>query len=211
MASSGTFDTIFIDGDWVPAKGSDRIEVISPATEAPIASVPAGSRDDVDAAVAAARRAFDEGPWPKAPLEERMACLAKLKTIFERRAEEIAQAITAEMGSPITASRTQQVPIPIMMMEAQLDLAPQIAWTELRQSKTGNGLVTRRPKGVVVAIVPWNAPLMVTLAKIGPALLAGCTVILKPAPESPLSAYLLAEMIQEAGFPPGTFNMLCDG
>ncbi|APX24984.1 MULTISPECIES: aldehyde dehydrogenase [Salipiger] len=209
MASSGTFDTIFIDGDWVPAKGSDRIEVISPATEAPIASVPAGSRDDVDAAVAAARRAFDEGPWPKAPLEERMACLAKLKTIFERRAEEIAQAITAEMGSPITASRTQQVPIPIMMMEAQLDLAPQIAWTELRQSKTGNGLVTRRPKGVVVAIVPWNAPLMVTLAKIGPALLAGCTVILKPAPESPLSAYLLAEMIQEAGFPPGTFNMLC--
>ncbi|EAU48723.1 aldehyde dehydrogenase [Salipiger bermudensis] len=209
MAASGNLDRIYIGGDWVTPDSSDRIEVISPVTEEPIASVPAGSRADVDAAVAAARRAFDEGPWPHLELSERMACLARLKDIFERRAEEIAQTITAEMGSPITASRTQQVPIPIMMMEAQLDLAPQLAWRELRQSKTGNGLVLRKPKGVVVAIVPWNAPLMVTLAKIGPALLAGCTVILKPAPESPLSAYLLAEMIDEAGFPPGSFNMLC--
>lgn len=207
-----TRDTMYIGGKWVEARTPDRIEVISPLTEAVIATVPAASRAEVDDAVTAARRAFDEGPWPKLPVEERIAAITRLRAVFERRREEMAQAITDEMGSPITQSRTIQTTVPLMMMDEHSALARDtVKWSELRQSPSGNALVRRQPKGVAALITPWNAPMMTVIQKMGPALMAGCTVVLKPASLAPLSAYLLAEFIEEAGLPEGVVNVItCD-
>jgi len=201
-------DKVFVGGEWEPPIGADSIAVISPLSEQEFARVPSASRADVDRAVSAARRAFDSGPWPRMKAEDRIATLLRLRDRFAARREEMAQTITDEMGSPISFSRGLQTGVPIWMIEAQTEIAKTYPWRQLRQSATGNGLVLREPKGVVVAIVPWNVPMMVTMAKLGPALLAGCCVILKPAPESPLSAYLLADMAAEAGLPPGVLNVL---
>ncbi len=211
MVWQGQYDKVFIGGDWVASTGADKIEVISPMTEAVIAAVPSANNADVDKAVGAARSAYDTGPWPRMALQDRITTLLRLRDLFAARREELAQLITDEMGAPIGFSRTMQTGVPIWMIEAQTDIATRYPWRELRRSPTGNGLVLREPKGVVVAIVPWNAPLMTTMAKLGPALLAGCTVILKPAPESSLSAYMLGEMVQAAGFPTGVVSILPAG
>lgn len=208
MTWQGRFDSLFIDGNWVAPASSDRFDVISPATEHPIASVPAASIEDVDRAVASARRAFDEGPWPRMPLAERIAIVERLKAAFESRRELLAQTITDEMGSPITFSRRMQANVPILMLESFIDIARRYPFSELRQSATGNGLVVREPKGVVACVLPWNVPMMTTMVKLAPALLTGCCTIVKPASSTPLSAYLLAEMLEEAGVPPGVVNML---
>ena len=208
MVWQGNYGKFFIGGTWVAPRSSERIEVISPFTEKPIATVPRASKEDIDVAVAAARRAFDAGPWPKMTPEERIEAVLRLKAALERRREELSQIITDEMGSPISASRAQQARIPVLMLEAHTDIARTYPWTELRQSAVGNALVVRQPKGVVAMIVPWNVPMMVVTTKLGPALLSGCTVVLKPAPESPLSAYMLAEMISEAGLPDGVVNIV---
>jgi aldehyde dehydrogenase (NAD+) len=205
-------DTIYVGGQWIKPHSTDKLEVISPYTEEVIATVPKVSRDDVDTAVAAARNAFDHGPWPKMSVEERVQAVGRLREIFARRQEEMAQAITAEMGSPITQSRTIQTTVPLMMMDEHSSIARNIVkWSELRQSPSGNALVRRQPKGVAALITPWNAPMMTVIQKLGPALMAGCTVVLKPASLAPFSAYLLAEFINEAGFPEGVFNVItCD-
>ncbi len=207
-----TRDTMFIGGQWVKTRSPERIEVISPFTEQVIATVPAASKGEVDDAVAAARHAFDHGPWPKLPVEERIKAIERLRAVFERRKEEMAQTITDEMGSPITQSRTIQTTVPLMMMDEHSLLARNtVKWTELRQSASGNALVRRQPKGVAALITPWNAPMMTVIQKMGPALMAGCTVVLKPASLAPLSAYLLAEFVEEAGFPAGVVNVItCD-
>lgn len=212
MGTEYSRDTMFINGAWVPAKSPEKLEVISPFTEQVIATVPKCSKEDVDMAVAAARNAFDHGPWPRMPVAERVNAIRRLRAVFERRREEMAQAITAEMGSPITQSRTIQTTVPLMMMDEHTDLALNVVkWSELRQSPSGNALVRRQPKGVAALITPWNAPMMTVIQKLGPALLAGCTVVLKPASLAPLSAYLLAEFIEEAGFPEGVVNVItCD-
>jgi len=204
--------TMFIDGAWVAPRSREAIAVISPATERVVATVPKGSREDVDAAVSAARRAFDAGPWPRLSVAERIEAVGRLRAVFARRQEEMAQTITAEMGSPITQSRTIQSTVPLMMMdEHSLIARDTVKWSELRRSKTGNALVRRQPKGVAALITPWNAPMMTVVQKLGPALLAGCTVVLKPASLAPLSAYLLAEFIEEAGLPAGVVNVIsCD-
>jgi aldehyde dehydrogenase (NAD+) len=208
MAWQGHYDKVFIGGDWVQPVGAESIAVISPLTEQEFARVPSASRADLDRAVSAARLAFDNGSWPRTTVEDRIATLLRLRDRFAARREELAQTITDEMGSPISFSRGLQTGVPIRMIEAQTEIAKTYPWRQLRPSAIGNGLVLREPKGVVVAIVPWNVPMMVTMAKLGPALLAGCCVILKPAPESPLSAYLLAELATEAGLPPGVLNVL---
>lgn len=207
-----TRDTMYIDGKWVKTRSSERIEVISPLSEQVIATVPRASKVEVDDAVDAARRAFDSGPWPKMSVEERVGFITKLRNIFERRKEEMAQAITDEMGSPITQSRTIQTTVPLMMMDEHSNLALEtVKWSELRQSPSGNALVRRQPKGVAALITPWNAPMMTVIQKMGPALMAGCTIVLKPASLATLSAYLLAEFIEEAGFPAGVVNVIsCD-
>jgi betaine-aldehyde dehydrogenase len=203
---------MFIGGEWAAPRSSERLEVISPFTEQVIATVPKGSNEDVDAAVAAARAAFDKGPWPRMSVAERIEAIGRLRATFARRQEEMAQAITAEMGSPITQSRTIQTTVPLMMLDEHSAIARNVVnWSELRRSKSGNALVRRLPKGVAALITPWNAPMMTVIQKLGPALLAGCTVVVKPASLAPLSAYLLAEFIQEAGLPAGVVNVItCD-
>ena len=212
MTANYSRTTLFIGGDWVPALSGASIPVISPFTEQVIATVPRASLADVDAAVAAARRAFDTGPWPRLPVAERVAALRRLRDVMARRAEEVAQAITAEMGSPITQSRTIQAAVPLRMLDEHCQIAlEEYPWSELRRSPSGNALVRRYPKGVAALITPWNAPMMTTIQKLGPALLAGCTVVLKPASLAPLSAYLLGELVAEAGLPPGVVNVItCD-
>lgn len=205
-------NTLYIGGTWVAPRSTQRIELVSPVTEHVIGSVPRGGRDDIDAAVAAARQAFDHGPWPRMAVADRIEAIGRLRAVFARRQEEMAQAITAEMGSPIAQSRTIQSTVPLMMMdEHSLIARDTVKWSELRRCKTGNALVRRQPKGVAALITPWNAPMMTVLQKLGPALLAGCTAVLKPASLATLSAYLLAEFAHEAGLPPGVLNVVsCD-
>ncbi len=211
MVWQGQYDKLFMAGEWVAPLAAEQIDVISPMTEQVIARVPSSGRADVDRAVALSRAAFDTGPWPRMPVEDRIAALLRLRDQFSLRRNELAQLLTDEMGTPIGFSRTMQTGVPIWMIEAQTEIATRYPWRVLRRSATGNGLVLREPKGVVAAIVPWNAPMMVTMAKLGPALLSGCTAILKPAPESSLSAYMLGEMVAAAGFPPGVLSILPAG
>lgn len=211
MVWQGNYDKLYIGGDWSAPKGGERIEVVSPFTEQVIAAVPSASHADADDAVAAARRAFDHGPWPRMAMEERIAVVERLRDAFALRKDELGQTITDEMGSPVSFSKTLQAGAPVMMLDAFMGIARDLPLSELRQSPTGNGLVVRQPKGVVVAIVPWNVPMMTTIMKLGPALLSGCCVILKPAPETPLSSYMLAEMLSEAGLPEGVVSILPAG
>ncbi len=211
MVWQGKYDKLFVAGRWVVPKGADRIEVISPVTEQVIAAVPSASMADVDAAVASARQAFDKGPWPRMSVEERIAIVSRLRDCFAARQDVLGQLISDEMGSPITFSKTLQAGVPVMMLDAFIDIARNFPFRETRRSATGHGLVVREPKGVVAAIVPWNVPMMTTIMKLGPALLSGCTIVLKPAPETPLSAYMLGEMLEEAGVPEGVVSILPAG
>jgi betaine-aldehyde dehydrogenase len=209
MSTKYSRDTIFVGGKWIKPNSTKKLEVISAFTEQPIATVPLGDAADVDAAVAAARKAFDTGLWPKMSVQERVAAVKRLRDVLERRKEEVAQAITAEMGSPITQSRAIQATVPLMMLDEHSQIASEsYPWSEIRRSATGNALVRRYPKGVAALITPWNAPMMTVIQKLGPALLAGCTVVLKPASLAPLSAYLLAECAEEAGLPEGVLNVI---
>lgn len=208
MVWQGNYGKVFIGGSWATPATGERLAVISPVTEEPIAHVARAMRGDVDAAVAAASLAFDAGPWPRMPLSERIATVQRIKAEFQRRAPEMAQVITDEMGSPITQSVNIQTTVPVRMLDAYCGIAETYPWREIRQSASGNALVRRVPKGVVVMIVPWNTPMMAIFQKIGPSLLAGCSIIIKPSPESALSCYLLAEILMAAGVPPGVVNIL---
>ncbi|MDT3444934.1 aldehyde dehydrogenase [Pseudofrankia sp. BMG5.37] len=208
MAWTGKYDRLFIGGEWVEPKSNDRIQVVSPYTEQVFAEVPAGSRADVDRAVQAARAAFDGGPWPRTTVGERIELLRRLSAAFSQNREVLARLITQEMGCPITLSRVLQATSPQIVIDTYARISAEYPFSSLRRSGTGNALVTREPVGVVAAVVPWNAPQLLTLLKLAPALVAGCTVVLKPAPETPLDAYLLAEMLQNAGVPEGVVNIV---
>ncbi|MER6667236.1 aldehyde dehydrogenase [Amycolatopsis japonica] len=204
----GHYDKLFIGGQWVTPASDRVIEVVSPATEQTVARVPEAVEADVDAAVAAAREAFDNGPWPRLPLDERIAVLRKLSTELAAHESDAAHLVTAEMGCPITLSTKMQAMGPRLLLDAFLDLAPTYPWSDTRRSATGHALVTREPVGVVAAIVPWNAPLLITMIKLAPALLAGCTMVVKPSPETPLDAYLLGHLLERAGLPAGVVNIV---
>ncbi|MET1050058.1 MAG: aldehyde dehydrogenase [Acidimicrobiales bacterium] len=204
-------DTLWIGGDWVPSDGGGSIEVISPHTEQVIATVPEASTADVDNAVAAARAALESGPWATMEPAGRAEVLTNLTGALGGRAEDLAQTITAEMGSPIMFSHLGQVGATLMVADYYANLAKDFTFEEERQGLMSSVLVRREPVGVVGAIVPWNVPLYVTMLKLAPALAAGATMVLKPAPESPLSAYLLAEALEEVGLPKGVVNVLPAG
>ncbi|MFI6323830.1 aldehyde dehydrogenase [Nonomuraea sp. NPDC050556] len=204
-------DTLFIGGEWVAPAGTGTIEVISPHTEEVVGRVPDGTPADVDRAVAAAREAFDNGPWPRLTFAERAEVIGRLAEIYAARQAEMAELITEEMGSPITFSNLAQAPQPLGMLQFYAELGRTFQQEEQRPGLFGPTTVRREPVGVVAAIVPWNVPQFVTMTKVAPALLAGCTIVLKPAPETPLDAYLLAEMFQEAGIPPGVLNIVPAG
>jgi aldehyde dehydrogenase (NAD+) len=204
-------DTLFIGGTSVPPAGTQMIEVISPATEQQVGSAPDGTPADIDRAVDAAREAFDRGPWPRMAPDERADVMAALSAGLQARFEEIARTITLENGSPISWSGVGQVLASTMVLDYYTGLAREYAFEEERPGMFGPALVRREPLGVVGAIVPWNVPLFAAMLKLGPALAAGCTVVLKPAPETPLDAYLLAECLVEAGLPPGVVNIVAAG
>ncbi|GAA4157045.1 aldehyde dehydrogenase [Actinomadura keratinilytica] len=204
-------DRLFIDGDWAAPAGTGVIEVVSPHTEEVVGRVPEGTEADIDAAVAAARRAFDHGPWPRMAPAERAAVLARLAAIYAERQQEMADLITEEMGSPILFSVFGQAAMAQMVLRYYADLAAGYAWEDERPGMLGPVTVTREPVGVVAAIYPWNVPQFTLMMKLAPALAAGCTVVAKPSPEAPLDAYVLAEWIREAGVPEGVVNIVPAG
>jgi acyl-CoA reductase-like NAD-dependent aldehyde dehydrogenase len=199
---------LFIGGELVDPAGTGTIEVVSPHTEQVIGRVPHASEADVDRAVAAARRAFDEGPWPRTTLEERIAVVTRIKDAVAARHEEIARVISAQNGSPYSWSVLAQALGALMVWDAAITIARDYPYEAQRAGVLGPLLVRREPVGVVAAVVPWNVPQFTAAAKLGPALLAGCTVVLKPSPETPLDAYLLAEIAREAGLPEGVLSIL---
>jgi acyl-CoA reductase-like NAD-dependent aldehyde dehydrogenase len=202
-------DELFIGGNWAKPSTDRRIEVISPHSEEPVAQVTAASPNDVDTAVEAARGAFDTGPWSGQTPAERIDAVRRLAKVYGERGSEMAEVITSEIGAPISFSQRAQVGLPAMMMSAFCDVAESYPWREARPGRYGADIhIHREPVGVVAAIVPWNMPQFLITTKLIPALLAGCTVVLKPAPESPLNALLLAEMIAEIGLPEGVVSLL---
>ncbi len=183
--------------------------VVSPHTEQSIADVTAAAPSDVDAAVCAARAAFDAGPWGRSEPQDRVAAILRLADVYDQRRSEMAETISAEIGAPITFAKRAQVGLPAMMMRAFCNLAERHQWQETRTGFFGSDVhVRKEPVGVVAAIVPWNMPQFLIITKLVPALLAGCTVVLKPAAESPLDAMLLAEMIDQVDLPSGVVSVL---
>ncbi|MEW1637653.1 aldehyde dehydrogenase family protein [Streptomyces sp. NPDC093801] len=195
-------DGMYIGGEWRPAAGSGRIEVVNPADEQIIAGVPAGSAEDVDAAVRAARAAFPG--WAATPAAERAALIGALRDVLVARKAEFAETITAELGSPIGFAEAVHVGAPVAVASSYAELAASYAFEE----RLGNSTVFLEPVGVVGAITPWNYPLHQVVAKVAPALAAGCTIVLKPAEDTPLTAQLFAEAVHEAGIPAGVFNLV---
>ncbi|MFG2005377.1 aldehyde dehydrogenase [Spirillospora sp. NPDC048911] len=204
-------DRLFIGGQWTAPAGTGTIDVISPHTEEVIGRVPEGTEADMDAAVASARQAFDQGPWPRMTPAERAEILGRLSAIYAERQQAMADLVTEEMGSPILFSIFGQAAMPQMVLQYYVDLAASFTWEEERQGMLGPVTVTREPVGVVAAIYPWNVPQFTLMLKLAPALIAGCTVVAKPSPETPLDAYLLAEWIEEAGVPDGVINIVPAG
>ncbi|MEW2634020.1 aldehyde dehydrogenase family protein [Streptomyces sp. NPDC048389] len=195
-------DGMYIGGQWRPAAAPDTIAVVNPADEQIIAHVPAGTAEDVDAAVRAARAAFPV--WAATAPAERARCLAALRDELGRRTEEIAETVTAELGAPPALARSVHAGLPVMVAGSYAELAGSYAFEE----KIGNSTVLMEPVGVVGAITPWNYPLHQIVAKVAPALATGCTVVLKPAEDTPLTAQLFAEAVGAAGVPAGVFNLV---
>ncbi|MFN2538053.1 MAG: aldehyde dehydrogenase [Mycobacteriales bacterium] len=197
-------DAFWIGGQLTKPAGSGRLSVVSPSTEEAIGSIPLAEVADVDAAVEAARIAFDEGPWPHLPATERAAVLLRAADLLDERKEELAQLVTAQMGSPITFSRMAQVSSLLLRYYAGID----VLFEERRPGAMGPIVVRREPVGVAGLIIPWNAPIGLLLGKLAPALLAGCTTVVKPAPQTPLDTYVLAEVFEAAGLPAGVLNIV---
>lgn len=206
-----SYERIFIGGSWQEPAGDERIEVISPFTEQPIAHVPAGTSADIDCAVLAARDAFDNGPWPRLTVAERIDVVERLAGIYAEHVDEMADLITAQMGSPASFSRLGQAAGAATLMRLALQTARDFGWNERRQGTLGEVHLRRVPVGVVGIIIPWNVPQNLLMPKLIPALLAGCTVIVKPAPETPLDSLWVAEMVEQAGLPAGVVSVIPGG
>jgi len=203
---------IFVGGKFVESDAKGRIDVISPNTEEVIGRVPDATPADVDRAVAAAREAFDKGPFPRWSREERADGINRLSEALKKRSQDIANTISSQNGCPISMSLGVQVLSSTMVLDLNAGFARSFPFDETRKGLMGQPVRVRRaPVGVCALIVPWNVPLYVIAMKLGPALAAGCTVIIKAAPETALDPYLLMEAAQEAGLPPGVINVLSAG
>ncbi|MCD9097294.1 aldehyde dehydrogenase [Luteimonas fraxinea] len=217
MNSNGTSvrvpRTFFIDGAWVAPLSDRRIRIISPVTEQPLMDYPEASPADIDAAVAAAREAFDSGPWPHTTPSERAAVLRRTALEIERRAEEIAQDWTMQIGAPIAIGRLL-VPDNAKIFHYYADLLESDGFgfvDERTRLDGGRTLVCREPVGVCATVTPWNAAMVLMSYKIAAGLAAGCTFVSKPSPETPLEGYVLAECLEAAGLPNGVFNLVPAG
>ncbi|MGQ7934197.1 aldehyde dehydrogenase family protein [Paraburkholderia sp. D1E] len=196
------FDTFYCDGDWVPAAGRDRLAAFDPCTERQFASIAVCDADDVDAAVTAARHAF--GGWSATPVEQRCAVLNRVREGIARQLDGFAADLAQEIGAPLWVSRQMQVPMPLRNLELAIEAIGSMAL----ETNVGHSLVVREAVGVVAAITPWNFPLHQIVAKVGAALAAGCTVVLKPSELAPLAARRFATIVHEAGLPRGVFNLV---
>lgn len=204
-------DRLYIGGELVAPAGTGTIDVINPFTEQVAGRVPEATNADVDLAVAAARSAFDTTDWATRPLGERIEILARASALISARMDELTGLITTEMGSPASWGVFGQVLSSTMVLDAYTGLADSYAIEETRVGMFGPVVVRKEPLGVVAAVIPWNVPLFEAVMKVAPAVIAGCTVVLKPAPETPLDAYVFAEIMNEAGLPKGVLSILPAG
>ncbi len=197
-----TSQQFYIDGRWVNPAISASLPVVNPASEEVVAQVAGGSAEDVDRAVAAARAAL--AGWSATPAESRAQVLGKIHELIIERKEQLAQALSLEMGAAISFARAMQVPLAAEHVRVARDLLS----TYRFQTLEGSTAIEREPIGVCGLITPWNWPLYQITAKVAPAIAAGCTVVLKPSELSPLSALLFAQLVHDAGLPPGVFNLV---
>lgn len=202
LMQAGRLDRFFIDGEWVAPEGADRIAVISPSTEDALCEIALGNKRDAERAILAARRAF-EG-WSTTSPQERATLLDRVHALMLERAELFAAALATEMGAPITYARAAHVPLAAEHIRVARDNLTSYAF----RTQRGTTAIVREPIGVCALITPWNWPIYQITAKVGPALAAGCTVVLKPSELSPLSALLFADVIADAGIPAGVFNLV---
>ncbi|MYS82468.1 aldehyde dehydrogenase family protein [Embleya scabrispora] len=196
------YDTIYIDGAWTAPSSTETIDVVDPNTERVVATVPQCTPADVDLAVAAARRAFPG--WAATPPAERAALLAKARDLLAERSAEMTEVIIADMGAPEALVERVHLGLPLVVLGSYVELAAEFEWEET----IGSSLVVREPVGVVGAITPWNFPLHQITNKLGPALVAGCTVVLKASEVAPQAAHLFFEILHDAGFPAGVVNLV---
>ena len=203
--------SLYIGGHWRRPSSDQTLVVHSPVSEELVGIAPAADRDDVDASVMAARDAFDDGEWASMSHGQRSEILRALGKSLSGRRDELARLVTAETGLPIEKWSGAAVDGAVLYCNVFADMATTFDWEEVRQGAYMKFLVRKEPVGVVAAILPWNSPVPLTMWKVAPALLAGCTVIYKPAPETPLHSYVLAEIFDEVGVPPGVFNIVPGG
>ncbi|MBL6754452.1 MAG: aldehyde dehydrogenase family protein [Proteobacteria bacterium] len=196
------YNKFYINGEWVEPAGRETIDVINPATEEAFATISMGTAEDVDAAAKAARAAFPA--WSQSSVEERVAVLKKIMAGIQARAGDLAAAITSEMGAPVGLANAAQVPSGLGHFAAVLPVLENYKFQETR----GSTLIVKEAAGVCGFITPWNWPLNQIACKVAPALAAGCTIVLKPSEVAPINAYILAEIIDECGLPPGVFNLV---
>jgi len=201
----------YIGGEWAAPAGPERLGVVSPSSEEVIGEVPVATNADIDRAVEAAHTAFDDGPWPRMTPDERGDVLARAAELLRKREADIAGITVDEMGCAISQAPTAQTGLVAPLFDHYADLVRTFELERRVVAGDRAALVTNEPVGVVAAIVPWNAPVTLASWKTAPALAAGCTVVIKPPPEAPLSNFVLAEALDEAGLPPGVVNVVPGG
>src|SRR5712692_2830863 len=195
-------DKLYLNGEWVEPAGNGMLDVINSTTEEVMGRIPEGTTEDINRAVAAARAAFNS--WSATSPAERAGLLQKISAGLAARQNEIAAVIASEVGMPLPLATAVQAGMPAMVMGVYAKLLGEFSFEE----QIGNSLVVKEPVGVVGCITPWNYPLHQVVAKVAPALAAGCTVVLKPSEVAPLTAFILAEIVDEAGLPAGVFNLV---
>ncbi len=206
-----SFDRLYIGGEWVEPASSATFTVLNPATGDAVGSTPEAAQADVDRAVEAARAALRSGPWAEMTAADRSAVMRRLHDLMVERADDLANLITAEVGSPILFSHFGQIGATHMVLDYFAGLTADYAFEDVRSGMLGPVVVRREPVGVVAGIIPWNVPLFITMLKFAPTLASGSTMVLKPAPETPVSAFVFAELCAEAGVPAGVLNIVPAG
>jgi aldehyde dehydrogenase (NAD+) len=199
---------LFIDGQWVPARSGRTFATVNPSTEEPIADVAEGDAADIDAAVKAARAAFDEGPWPRMDARERGRLMHRLCDLIEAEIDELAALESLDNGKPLADSRAIDIPLAVQCLRYYAGWADKIQGSTIPINGNYHCYTRREPVGVVGQVIPWNFPILMVAWKWGPALAAGCTIVMKPAEQTPLSCLRLARLAQKAGIPDGVINVV---
>ncbi|WP_182358202.1 aldehyde dehydrogenase [Tomitella gaofuii] len=205
------YDTLFIGGKWVAPRGPERIDVTSPATLEHVGSVPVAGNADIDAAVAAARAVVDNGTWGRTSPTERAAILTKAAELITERKDALIALTSSEMGATHAGVDMMHITPSLATLSAYAALAESFPWEETRHGMFGESRVIREPVGVVAAVTAWNVPIFLAVNKLAPAIMAGCAVVLKPAPDAPLSTNAIAEIFADAGLPEGVLSVVQGG